>query len=197
MEMPGWFVEAVMPAFTLSVRTVVVEPRTDRRHHGRTRRPGHGDPADASVLDRQFDAFYRAEHDGQVRRAALLLGSDEAAADAVHDAFVAVYRRWGTIAEPGPYLNRCVLNACRDQARTVTRRQRTIARLYDPGDRPANDDVMFDVLSELPFNQRAAVVLRFYAGMTEHEIAEVLECSTGSIGPWIRRALTAMREVLP
>jgi len=57
--------------------------------------------------------------------------------------------------------------------------------------------VLFDVLARLPFNQRAAIVMRYFAGMTEREIADALDTSPGSIGPWIHRALTTMRKELP
>jgi RNA polymerase sigma factor (sigma-70 family) len=145
--------------------------------------------------DRDFAAFYRRELDGQVRRAALLLGSESVANDAVHDAFVALYRKWGDIAEPGPYLNRSVLNRCRDSGRRDARKRNAIHRTC--GDSaPPDHDVLWDVLSKLPFNQRAAIVLRFYAGMTESEIAASLDCAQGSVGPWISRALATMRKEL-
>lgn len=57
--------------------------------------------------------------------------------------------------------------------------------------------MLFDVLARLPFNQRAAIVMRYFAGMTEREIADALDTSPGSIGPWIHRALTTMRKELP
>src|SRR4051812_34158042 len=63
---------------------------------------GATDPADA------FARFYGSELERQVRAAALLLGSVAAAQDAVHDAFVQVYRRWARIEEPGPYLQQAV-----------------------------------------------------------------------------------------
>lgn len=56
--------------------------------------------------------------------------------------------------------------------------------------------ILLDVVSRLPFNQRAAIVLRFYAGMTETEIAAALDVPTGSIGPWTKRALTTMNKEL-
>jgi DNA-directed RNA polymerase specialized sigma24 family protein len=71
--------------------------------------------------DEAFAAFYRLELDRQARRAFLLLGSNEAADDVVHDAFVAVYLRWDDLAEPGPCLNRVVLNGCRDVGRRRAR----------------------------------------------------------------------------
>src|SRR4051812_13059319 len=67
-----------------------------------------------------FETLYGAELRGQVQRAALLLGSASSANDVVHDAFIAVLQRWDSLDEPGPYLNRCVLNGCRD----LLRRQR-------------------------------------------------------------------------
>ena len=61
------------------------------------------------VTDAEFRALYEREHAGQVRRAALLLGSSELAHDVVHDAMVELYARWDTIVQPGAYLNRVVL----------------------------------------------------------------------------------------
>lgn len=150
--------------------------------------------------DDAFAAFYRAELDGQVRRAYLLLGSDEQANDVVHDAFVAVYRRWGRLREPGPYLNRAVLNRCRDVGRRRGRDQRLLPRLVGVpagaavGTESAAD--LDDVLARLPFNQRAAVVLRYFGQLTTAEIAAALGCRPGSVGPWIHRALLQMREEL-
>jgi RNA polymerase sigma factor (sigma-70 family) len=149
----------------------------------------------AGRRDAEFVAFYRRELLGQVRRAALLLGSELVANDVVHDAFVSLYERWASIDEPGPYLNRAVLNRCRDLARRRVRRDGALDRL-GPAAPTSEHDVLWDVLDSLPFNQRAAVVLRFYAQMTEREIAEALGCATGSVGPWITRALAAMREEL-
>jgi RNA polymerase sigma factor (sigma-70 family) len=142
-----------------------------------------------------FGQFYERELGVQVRRAALLLGSDEAANDVVHDAFVAVYRRWDALSEPGPYLNVTVLNACRGLQRRRSRYDRLVPRLLDRGTAPSGDR-LDDVLATLPFNHRAAVVLRFYGGLTTDEIAQALDCAPGSVGPWIDRALTKMRKAL-
>jgi DNA-directed RNA polymerase specialized sigma24 family protein len=143
-----------------------------------------------------FAEFYRRELDGQVRRAVLLVGSPELANDVVHDAFVAVYRRWGSIEEPGSYLNVAVLNGCRGVHRRRSRHQRLMPRLLDRGTGSSTGEFLDDVLAQLPFNHRAAVVLRFYGGLTTEEIARALGCAPGSVGPWIDRALTKMRKAL-
>jgi len=160
------------------------------------KRPDPDDESRRSAdRDRSFETFYEQELAGQVHRAKLLLGSDEAANDIVHEAFMAVYERWASIREPGPYLNRAVLNRCRDRARhsatsSIVHRRIAASHTRDP------DDLLWDVIAALPFNQRACVVLRYYAGFSEREIADTLECKPGSIGPWTTRALTTMRKAL-
>jgi RNA polymerase sigma factor (sigma-70 family) len=155
---------------------------------GRARAPRPGDD--------EFAAFYLHEHDRQVRRVCLLLGSEEVAHDIVHDAFVAIYRRWDDIDQPGPYLNRTVLNACRDHARHRRRHERAL-RLVEPvADHIVIAETLDDVLERLPFNQRAAIVLRYYAQLPVAEIADALGARPGSVGPWIDRGLKKMRKAL-
>ncbi len=57
-------------------------------------------------------------------------------------------------------------------------------------------DEMFDVLTVLSVRQRAAVVLRYYERRTEQEIANMLDCRPGSVGPLISRALKRLRVEL-
>jgi RNA polymerase sigma factor (sigma-70 family) len=132
-----------------------------------------------------FEALYRAELRGQVQRAALLLGSAMSANDVVHDAFIAVLQRWDSLEDPGPYLNRCVLNGCRD----LLRRQRcapTESRPSFVGDR-ADDVAVWDGLTHLPFRQRAAIVMRYWEEMEEFEIAHALGVRPGTVGSLLTR----------
>ena len=85
------------------------------------------------VTDAEFRALYEREHAGQVRRAALLLGSSEQAHDVVHDAMVELYARWDTIVQPGAYLNRVVLNRCRDATRRAPRAAAVVGALGGSG----------------------------------------------------------------
>lgn len=162
--------------------------------NGMSRPESSSKPVDRG--DQAFIAFYRAEQPEQVRRAALMLGSDEAANDVVHDALTAMYRSWSSIDDPGPYLNRAVLNGCRGVGRDRSRQMRLRERLRSPDVATSQDDVLLDVVGRLPFNQRAAVVLRYYAQMSEREIADALGVPTGSVGPWIHRALSQMKKEL-
>lgn len=154
-----------------------------------------GESVESKVDKAAFGDFYRVELDAQVRRAVLLLGSNDIANDVVHDAFIAVYRRWDALDRPGPYLSMTVLNGCRGVHRQRSRQRRLLPRFVDHA-APALDEHLDDLLAALPFNQRAAVVLRFYAGLTTDEIAREMGCAAGSVGPWINRALATLRKAL-
>jgi RNA polymerase sigma factor (sigma-70 family) len=147
-----------------------------------------------------FAGFYDTELAGQVRRAALLVGDQDDARDLVHDAFVEVYIRWEELTEPGPYLNRVVLNRCRDRARHADRQRRDRAVAPVAGPRAADDEVddegLWAALQRLPFNHRAVLVLRFYHQLATDEIATALGCRPGSVGPWIDRGLRQLRRDL-
>ncbi len=156
---------------------------------------------------RAFGAFYTAHHPIQMQRAMVLARSTDTAADAVHEAFVDVFRNWERLQNPVAYLQRAVVNRCRDDGRRSSTRDRLRRRLLrEPVPEtlttaPAtfgrfDDDELWDALVELPFNQRAAIVLRYFAGHTEAEIADILDCSTGSVGPWINRGLAKIRRRL-
>lgn len=139
-----------------------------------------------------FAEFYGREHDLQVRRAFLLLGKEALAHDVVADAFIEVFQRWERIEVPGPYLHRCVLNGCRDAAKRIGREDLS-AELPEIAQRDRVDH-MAGLLLELPFRQRAAVVLRFYGRLSEKEIAVQLQCAPGTVGSLIHRGVAALKE---
>ncbi|MEO1065045.1 MAG: sigma-70 family RNA polymerase sigma factor [Actinomycetota bacterium] len=153
------------------------------------------DPTEAGTAV-GFEELFEREALAQVQRASLLLGSVAEANDVVQEAFARLLERWDDLDAPGPYLNRTVLNLCRDQARHRGRQRRLLGRLAGRPDRVETAEVLDDVLERLPFNQRAAVVLRFWGGLTTAEIAAELGCAPGSVGPWISRALSTMRKEL-
>lgn len=143
-----------------------------------------------------FEDFFAAEADGQVRRAALLLGSVEDANDVVQEAFERLYGHWDTVADPGPYVNRIVLNICRDRKRRTKTQRQARTRFTPPPEAMSAPEVLSDALLQLPFNHRAAVVLRYWGGLTTAEIAEQLGCAPGSVGPWIDRGLRSLRKAM-
>ena len=150
-----------------------------------------------SDVEAAFAEFYKAEFQQTFRTARLILGSTADAEDVVHKAFLALWQRWETISEPGPYLQRSVVNGARSmRSRSVRRLQILNTNHFSAVGDSGDHEVLVDVLGELPFNQRSAVVLRYYAGLSNTEIAEALRCPPGSVGPWLQRGLEQLRKAL-
>jgi RNA polymerase sigma factor (sigma-70 family) len=156
-----------------------------------------------------------------VRLARVLVDSPETAEDLVQDAFVRLHRRWAGVREPHAYLRRCVVNACRSHHRRAWReRGRAEAargtpagpygadRLADRGDAAATVDgvveearaddagLLAGALTTLPYRQRAALVLRYYADLPDADIAVALGCRPGTVASLVHRGLDRLRGVL-
>ena len=130
-----------------------------------------------------------------VRVAYLLLDSADAAQEATHDAFAKVYERWDRIDDHGAYLRACVVNRCRDlQRRRRLERGRTPDRTATYTELGARE--LLDALAKLPLKQRAAVVLRYYEGLSEADIAVALDMPVGTVKSTVSRALTELREAV-
>jgi RNA polymerase sigma factor (sigma-70 family) len=153
--------------------------------------------ADAVAPETEFTRFFEIEHSAQIRRAVLMLGEQTLAEDVVNDAFAAVWQRWRQLTDPAPYLNRCVLNGCRDAATGRARSRHRFQRLTaSHSETTEPTEMLADVLARLPFNQRCAIVLHYYGGLSNVQIAEAMRCSLGSVGPWIQRAKEQLRKEL-
>ena len=144
----------------------------------------------------EFITFYEREFAEQTRRAGLIVGSKSAAADVVQDAMIAIWQRWGGVQDPGPYLNRCVLNGCRRSARRVRTGERALQLLRPQAHQEDEIDTMWDALRQLPFDQRAPLVLRYYGQLTTSEIADALDWPEGSVGPRISKGLRQLRKAM-
>ena len=65
--------------------------------------------------------------------------------------------------------------------------------ISDGADERAERDAMIRRLAGLPRKQRAAVVLRYYAGLSDREIAAQLGCREPTVRSQIHRALQVLR----
>lgn len=158
--------------------------------------------ATVTADDASFDAFVRATQAGLVRYATLLCGSAAEAEDMVQNVLVRVYGRWDRLVATDPnvlaYVRRAITNEHISwRRRWSTRNIRFVAghELHAvPGSEPrAHDDSMWQDVLALPARQRAAVVLRYYEGLDDAEIADVLGCTRSTVRAHIHRGLTALR----
>jgi DNA-directed RNA polymerase specialized sigma24 family protein len=138
-----------------------------------------------------FSELYEREFVPLVRLATLMTSRPEVARDIVQDAFVKLHVKWATVRTPAAYVRRSVVNGCRSHHRREGRRK---GRRADEPTAELGVDHTLATLAALGHKQRAMVVLKFYEERTEHEIAEILGCRPGSVGPTVQRALTKLRE---
>jgi RNA polymerase sigma-70 factor (sigma-E family) len=155
--------------------------------------PGRSDH-ELSALSPSFLDLYRESFAAMVRLVVLLTGSEHSVEDLVHDSFIRVHGRWKHIEHPNAYLRRTVVNACRSAARRAKRER--VATLAVNAATPFEADELFDVLASLPHRQRAALILQFYEGLSQAEIAEVLGCREGTVASLVHRGLAQLRRMV-
>jgi RNA polymerase sigma-70 factor (sigma-E family) len=157
--------------------------------------------------DADFDRLYTLAWTAMVRLGCLLLGDVAAAEDAVQDAFVNTYRHWTAIAGAAAaraYLRVAVVNACRSVGRKRATASRALVRqgnaelgLRDGTAAPAGSDPdLIAALRALTRRQREVLVLRYWADLSEREIAETLRISAGTVKSTAARALRTLHERL-
>jgi len=145
--------------------------------------------------DASFESLFAEQYAPMVRVAYLMLGTRSEAEEVVQEAFARMDVRWARLENPGGYLRRCVVNGAIDvlRRRRLERRAATRARArHEHGELGA--DEMSDALAALPGPRRAAVVLRYYAGLSHEEIATALGVRPGTVKSMLHRALAQLRE---
>ena len=168
-----------------------------------TRQPA--EPA-ADGAPRTLADLYRDHRMRMVRLAVLLVDDPATAEDVVQEAFAGLHRHWSGLRDEAAavgYLRAAVVNG----SRSVLRRRRT-ARDYVPPHQvnarsaeslamlSAEHQAVVDALSTLPPRQREVLVLRYYGGMSEAEIADATGISRGTVKSTASRALDAVARVM-
>jgi RNA polymerase sigma factor (sigma-70 family) len=146
-----------------------------------------------------FGDFYRDHYPSAVRLAWLLTHDNSVIEDVVQDAFVRLHPRFDDALDRPAYLRVCVVNGCRDRARSA---QRSAVRLRlvtatERGVTSEHPSELLDAVAALSYNQRAAVVLRYWADLPELEIARILDVRPSTVRSLVGRALSALRKDLP
>ena len=153
-----------------------------------------------------FDRLYRASFARVVRTLAGIVGSLEAAEDCAQEAFTRAYRAWPSWSGAVPaeaWLHRIAVNTAisyrrREQIRSLPS---LIMRLGVPPQAPdptqsAESGTLLPELRRLPPKQAAAVVLRYYHGYTNREVAAALGVSERTVGQRLSDALAMLRSRL-
>jgi RNA polymerase sigma-70 factor (sigma-E family) len=150
-----------------------------------------------------FDEF-AARHLAAVQRFATVLTGDRTRGDdLVQEVLVRAHARWqriGTMDRPELYVRKMLVNEF------LSSRRRTWWLIpagsgTDVDNRVAPDhaashadrDALLGELGKLPAKQRAVLVLRYYEGLSDGGIADVLGLAPGTVRGYASRALAALR----
>jgi RNA polymerase sigma-70 factor (sigma-E family) len=156
--------------------------------------------------DRAVTELYSEHYRALVRLAAMLVRDTQTAEEVVQDAFVAMHGGWQRLRDNDKalaYLRQAVVN----RSRSVLRHRAVIDKNMQkaPPDMPSAEHgalvllerhAVIAALRGLPERQREAIVLRYYADLSEAEIAASMGISRGAVKSHTFRGMTALRAAL-
>ena len=158
--------------------------------------------------EERYVQFVAERHDGLYRTAFLLTGNHHTAQDAVQSTLVKVYTSWKRVRHadrPVAYVHRMLANEVasmhrgRASGEIPTERPQDLPgarRQAGPEERLVEAQTVWHALQGLSERQRAVVVLRYYADLSEIEIADTLGVAPGTVKAHAHAALAALGAIL-
>jgi RNA polymerase sigma-70 factor (sigma-E family) len=159
------------------------------------------DAGETSVDD--FGEFVRAALPGLLRYGHALAGNPHDGADLVQAVLEKIGARWDTVVrttgDPLAYARRAMANTNVSWWRR-RRRESLVADLPETVAVTQPDafdnEPLWQALRALPQRQRAVIVLRYYEGLSEAEIARTLKVSPGTVKSQASKAMATLRTRL-
>ena len=157
-----------------------------------------------------YEELVHAHQGIAFRTAYVVAGNAGDAEDAAQDGFVKAWRALGRFREGAPFrpwLLRIVANEARNRRRSAGRRAHLALRAAT--EQPSGDaapspeaaflsaeqrETLLAAVNELPEDQRTVISLRYFVGLSEHEVAEALDLPQGTVKSRTSRALERLRE---
>ncbi len=165
--------------------------------------PALSAPTPAGAVPADLELFCSREYP-KIRGALhLYVGNEGVAAELVQETFVRVCRDWhrvSVMAQPGAWAHRVAMNLANSwfrrrkaERRAQQRDEATVGRResIDPSTPPA----VIAALRELRPQDRAVLVLRFYADLTLGEVADALGIPEGTAKTRARHGIARLRTM--
>jgi RNA polymerase sigma-70 factor, ECF subfamily len=152
-----------------------------------------------------FEALARVAADRLFAIALLILRDVTLAEDALQEALLRAWREAPRLRDPDrwdAWLRRLIVNACADEGRRRRRRAPEVQAIaWEPAARDdiallADRDELDRGFRRLTPDQRAAVALRFYVGLSVPEVAEALGVPIGTAKSRLHYAIGSLRAGL-
>ena len=148
-----------------------------------------------------FEEYAATRLDAVLRFAVVLTNDRGLAEDVVQEVLIRAHRRWDQIAEmehPEAYVRRMVVNEFLSWRRKWARYVPYAdvdpdAREPDYAEAHAERAALLAQVGKLPRRQRAVLVLRYYEGLSDAQIAETLGCAETTVRGYAFRGLAALR----
>jgi RNA polymerase sigma factor (sigma-70 family) len=167
------------------------------------------DRARAGDVD-AYEWLVRQYSAAAVRLATAICGSTADAEDAAQEAFFKMFHALDTFrpdAALRPWLLRIVANEAKNRNRSARRHigLATLARAQRVRLAPSPEDVVvaatdaaavLAAVASLGERDRMVIAYRYFAGLSEHEMAEALGCRPGTVKSRLARALARLRPLL-
>jgi DNA-directed RNA polymerase specialized sigma24 family protein len=141
-----------------------------------------------------FEEFFADAWPWAFRLASFLTHDPAAGEDIAQDVLTTMSQRWGTADRPAAYLRTAIVNASSNWNRRSRTVRDKLPLLVGADPVGFQIDELADAIARLPFRQRAVIVLRYYAAMSEAEIAEALSCRRGTVKSLASRALATLSK---
>ncbi|MDT0185582.1 SigE family RNA polymerase sigma factor [Microbacterium sp. ARD31] len=150
-----------------------------------------------------FASYVAARRPALLRWARMVAGDPHTAEDLLQASLVRVLPHWEAIrdlAAADAYVRRTITRQHVSWQRQPWRRDErptdTLPERIGPDTAvPEVEDELWGLVLDLPAQQRAAVALRFYEGLSVAETAVVLGCSPGTVKSNTSRGLAALRRL--
>ena len=152
-----------------------------------------------ATSDPDFADWYRATHPGLAEAVLRAVRPPALAADALDEAFARAFASWERVhamRSPAGWVYRVAVNEARRQLRRATREDAVLALVPTPAPAPPPGDEAWLLVETLPVRQRAAVVLRHVAGLTETEIGAALGVTRSTISSSLAAAYRSLATKL-
>lgn len=156
-------------------------------------------------LDTDFTEFVEANAHRIRALAQWLSGDPERAADLAQSALERTYARWARIhsGDPMAYVRKALLNQQRDWWRRRQHRPEwptaevpDVRTQDDHAAGLAQRDLMLAALAQLTRRERQVLVLRFYADLSDTQVAAELGVAVGTVKSTSARGLRKLRVLL-